>query len=238
MHQNAADTHNMLRQHLNDRLNEVDADAAIKPLVTERLPLLEAFFSGQNDDGANSRTRNVYDQTVHFVREYIGLAPDYLFALATLAEMDNIDQYTTPFLQNAIHFFFNDEYSKNTQATVEGKVETTLETLLSQAYSFHRMIEELNDRVALERQVPLAPMDLAYTNLIAHTIIGDKEANLLDQHVLIKLELTSAQLASEAELIFQNPATKSLTEQRRDQGWQDVYEKWPFFDKDITHPEK
>jgi len=229
MHRNAADTNNMLRQHLSDRLNEVDADAAIEPLVIERLPLLEAFFSGQND-GLDSGTHNAYDQTVQFVHEYIALAPDYLFALTALAEMDNIDQYTSPFLQDAVNFFFDEEYSKNPT--------TTIETLLSQAYSFHRMIEELNDRIALERQVPLAPIDLAYTNLIAHTIIGDNEANLLDQNVLIKLELTSAQLASEAEMIFQNPATKSLTEQRRDGGWQDVYEKWPFFAKDITHPER
>jgi hypothetical protein len=233
MHRNAADTNNMLRQHLSDRLNEVDADAAIKPLVIERLPLLEAFFSAPNDE-ADSGDSNVYDQTVQFVHEYIALAPDYLFALTALAEMDNIAQYTSPFLQDAVNFFFDDEYSKNPTAAFE----TTIETLLSQAYSFHRMIEELNDRIALERQVPLAPMDLAYTNLIAHTIIGDKEANLLDQNVLIKLELTSAQLASEAEMIFQNPAPKSLTEQRRDGGWQDVYEKWPFFAKDITHPER
>jgi len=241
MNQNVDDINNPLRQHLRDRLNDDEADAAIKPLVIDRMPLLAVFFS-ETDHDLNLGTRNVYQQTVHFVREYIALAPDYFAALTALAEMDNIHQYTAPFLHDAVHFFVGNKGSQsprqNLEAISTSVTKTTLQTLLSQAYSFNRMIEELNDRIALERQVPLAPMDLAYTNLIAHTIIGDEEANLLDQQVLIKLEVTSARLANEAELIFQNPTTLLLTEQRRNQGWQSVYERWPFFVKDITLPEQ
>jgi hypothetical protein len=48
----------------------------------------------------------------------------------------------------------------------------TIVDLLSQAYFFHRLAEKLNDRIVLERQLPLAPIELTYTNLVAHSIIG------------------------------------------------------------------
>jgi len=213
MHLIVADTTRLLEKQVSECLNKTDADTAITSLITERMPLLGAFFDGGGD---------VPLQTVRVVHAYIAAVPLYFTALSTLAEMDNISDYTHAFLMDAAHFFLGDE--PNQQTVVD---------LLRQAYLFHRMIEELNDRVALERQLPLAPIDLAYTNLVAHTIIGDDEANLLDQDVLIKLELTNVKLANTAEIIFQNPATKALTEQRRDSGWQDVYEKWPILAQDI-----
>jgi hypothetical protein len=213
MHLTVADTTRLLEKHVNECLNRTDADKAITSLITERMPLLGAFFDDAGD---------ISLQTVRVVHAYIAAVPLYFSALSTLAEMDNISDYTYAFLMDATQYFLGDK--SNQQTVVD---------LLRQAYLFHRMIEELNDRIALERQLPLAPIDLAYTNLVAHTIIGDDEANLLDQDVLIKLELTSVKLANTAEIIFQNPATKALTEQRRDSGWQDVYDKWPILAQDI-----
>ncbi|MGS2718392.1 hypothetical protein ACVBE9_09485 [Eionea flava] len=216
------DTYRLLQQHIANCLGNPLTDQAITLLITKRLPLLEAFFGGASDPAK---------KTINFVHDYIALVPHYFSALNALSEMDNIQAYTTPFLDDAIQFFSMEEATDN---TMSHRSDDNIVDLLSQAYSFHRMIEELNDRVALERQLPLAPIDMAYTNLIAHTIIGDEEANLLDQNVLIKLEITSATLADTAEVIFQNPSTQALTEQRRDRGWQDVYEKYEFFAKDIT----
>jgi hypothetical protein len=216
MHSTVADTTHLLEKHLRHCLNKAEANAAIAPLIAERMPLLGAFFDGSDD---------IHVQTVRVVHAYISAVPPYFDVLSTLAEMDNISDYTVAFLADATQFFLG-ENQNNEQVTIVD--------LLRQAYLFHRMIEELNDRVALERQLPLAPIDLAYTNLVAHTIIGDDEANILDQNVLIKLELTNAKLANAAEFIFQNPATKALTEQRRDRGWQDVYDKWPFLTRDIV----
>lgn len=215
MHSTVADTTRLLEEHIRHCLNKADVDVAIAPLIAERAPLLGAFFDG---------TENIPRQTVRVVHAYISAVPHYFTVLSTLAEMDNIGDYTSAFLADAVQFFIGQKHHDD---------QPTIVDLLRQAYSFHRMIEELNDRVALERQLPLAPIDLAYTNLVAHTIIGDDEANVLDQNVLIKFELTSAKLANTAEIIFQNPATKALTEQRRDRGWQDVYDKWPFLMEDI-----
>jgi hypothetical protein len=216
MHSTAADTTRLLEEHLRNCLDQVDANAAIAPLIAERMPLLGAFFDDAED---------IQVQTVRVVHAYIAAVPHYFTAFSTLAEMDNITDYTMAFLTDAVQLFLGERDNDSKQTIVD---------LLRQAYLFHRMIEELNDRVALERQLPLAPIDLAYTNLVAHTIIGDDEANILDQDVLIKLELTSVTLANTAEVIFQNPATRALTEQRRDRGWQDVYEKWPFLTRDIV----
>lgn len=207
-----------LREYLDTHLNKVDAEINIRSLIAERTDLLGAFF---ND------TTDIYQRTIQFIRAYISIAPNYFEALSTLAEMDNIDEYTSPFLHDATNYFFDD--AQNPANSLDD-----IYSLLSKAYMFHRMIEELNDRVALERQLALAPIDMAYTNLIAHTIIGDEEANLLDQDVLIKLELTSVLLSEKTERIFQNPATKALTEQRRDCGWKNVYEKWPFLTEEIN----
>lgn len=223
MHTTADDTHHLLQHYIADCLDRLLTHQAIAPLISKRLPLLEAFFGGACDP--NQRTMN-------FVRDYITLAPAYFSALNTLAETDNIHTYTTPFLGDAINFILPKAAVESASSGL--KNEDNIINLLSQAYSFHRMIEELNDRVALERQLPLAPIDMAYTNLVAHTIIGDEEANLLDQNVLIKLELTSAALADKTEVIFQNPSTQALTEQRREGGWQDVYEGWPFFAENIV----
>jgi hypothetical protein len=216
MHSTVADTTLLLEEHLRQCLNKVNADAAITPLIIERMPLLGAFFDNDGD---------VQLRTVRVIHAYISAVPHYFDAFSTLAEMDNISDYTVAFLADAVVFFLGGTHPGHNQTIVD---------LLRQAYLFHRMIEELNDRVALERQLPLAPIDLAYTNLVAHTIIGEDEANILDQDVLIKLELTSSNLANTAEIIFQNPATKALTEQRRDRGWQDVYDMWPFLTKDIV----
>ena len=219
----ADDNYRSLQQHFDGALHGVIASESLHYLIEKQLPLLEAFFSDSDD---------IYERSKRFIRDYIRHSLEYFCALSTLSEMDNIHAYTRPYLGTAIDFFLVNTPKEDTDDSTTASVAIT--DLLSQAYSFYRMIEELNDRVALERQLPLAPIDLAYTNLIAHTIIGDDEANQLDQNVLIKLELTSAALADKTEAIFQNPATLALTEQRREAGWQDAYDKWPCLLNDIS----
>jgi len=171
-------------------------------------------------------SEDTVDAVVTFATEYISSTAGYLSAFATLAEQSDIDSYTHGFLNIAARYFFEPHPIVNsTQDT---------EALLCQAYLCHRTLEELNDRILAERQWPLAPCDNAHANLLAHTIIGDERANLLDQTVLINLELTTAKQTTIQQSLFKQETVKKQSQVLREQGWTTALEQWPFLGKDMT----
>ncbi len=166
------------------------------------------------------------EKLVEFVKAYISNAPKYLNAFGELAIMTRIENYTAPFLKKAVELFCEEH-------PIVDKTEG-VEKLLYKAYFCHRMLEEINDRVALERQVPLAPVDMAHTNLVAHTIIGDEDANALDQSILIQLELINATIGSDLNKLFEKSSSAAIATAMAQKGWKDAYKNWPFLKHDIT----
>lgn len=176
--------------------------------------------------GLTGSAEDISQALLTFAVQYIRRSADYLSAFNELAKQSNITHYTNTFLKTACNYFSEPHPIVN---STQG-----LEALLCQAYLCHRTLEELNDRIFAERQWPLAPCDTAHANLIAHTIIGDERANLLDQTVLINLELTTAKQTEIQQTLFQQEATKQQSHMLREQGWSSVLEQWPFLDEDMT----
>lgn len=207
-----------LQAYLQGQLDTDNGEDTIPALVNQRLNALRVLFT---------LPASGTDQLVlGFVRDYIASAPKHLSAFQTLAEMTEINSYTQPFLNTAQQFFFEPHPVSD--------AESGLHALLCKAYLFHRMMEELNDRITLERQLPLAPIDMAYASLIAHTLIGDEQANLLDQTVLIQLELINVGSADKAKQLFQQTSVKAATLELKNKGWQAVLERWPFLGDNLS----
>ncbi len=207
-----------LRLYLAPRLDAVEDDRAINALMDENITPLTRFFSLPKEE--------VVTRLYRFVRSYIALCPDYLQAYQSLSQMGGIEQYNQPFLACAVQFFF----------TPHPVIDSTegVHQLFCQAYLFHRMLEELNDRIELERHLALSPSDLVQTNLVAHTLIGDEQANRLDQSVLIHLELINTERSAATQQLFQQTEVAKKTQQLRDKGWKNIYTRWPFLKEDMT----
>ncbi len=200
------------------KINSTDAPDNLEGVIEQRIELVSALFAIPQ-----SHAHRVIYQFVH---EYIASCPDLFCAFDNLGEITNIPSYTQPFLHKAYDFFFINHPAIDKM--------TGCHALLSKAYLFHRMLEELNDRVMVERQHPLAPVDISHTNLIAHTLIGDEDANLLDQTILIELELINVTLKNKVDNIFSNEEAKKQTAYLKKQGWSDVLNRWPILGKDLA----
>jgi hypothetical protein len=218
MEENVNSAIQTLQAYLQGQLDTDDGENTIPALVDQRLHVLRVLLTLP----AAGADQLVLD----FVRDYIASAPKHLSAFQALAEMTKINSYTQPFLNTAQQFFFEPHPVSD--------AESGLHALLCKAYLFHRMMEEVNDRITLERQLPLAPIDMAYANLIAHSLIGDEQANLLDQTVLIQLELINIGSANKAKHLFQQASVKAATLELKNKGWQAVWERWPFLGEDLS----
>jgi hypothetical protein len=206
-----------LQIYLDTQINHTEHDRSLYVLAEEQLSVLVALFTLPK--------QNAIQKAVDFSHHYIMSSTDYLTAYQALAEESDISGYTRAFLYTAQQFFFT------SHPIIDAT--TGRHALLCKAYLFHRMLEELNDRVTLERQLPLVPTDIAHTNLIAHTLIGDEQANLLDQSVLIQLEIISNQQSDKAGVIFQQPSTQAATKALKNNGWDKTYSDWPFLKEDM-----
>jgi hypothetical protein len=200
-----------LQAYLDTQMSNTEHDRSLYALAEQQLSVLLALFTLPEQGAAQ--------KAVEFSHRYIMSSTHYLAAYQALAEESHIGGYTRAFLYTAQQFFFTPH------PIVDAS--TGKHALLCKAYLFHRMLEELNDRVALERQLPLVPNDIAHTNLIVHTLIGDEHANLLDQSVLIQLEIISSQQSEKAEGIFQQSSTLATTTALKNNGWDKTYNDWP-----------
>lgn len=208
----------ILASYINNEIADTAKTAPIHALIEQRIGLLCELLT--------LPINNASTKVHRFICEYIIIAPKLLSALHSLSDMSHISDYTQPFLTTAHDFFFDENFVASNN--------DTFCVLFYKAYLCHRLIEELNDRVAIERALALAPIDTAHMNLIAHIIIGDEEANRLDQQVLIQMELLSVNIDKTMGTIFQTPDAIKSTENIRKNGWSGIIQQWPFLDNDIT----
>lgn len=154
-----------------------------------------------------------------FVERYISHVPDFIEAIETIAVESSIEKEVAPILNIACNYFISppDLIASSSQFL----------SLLDESYLAHRLLEEVNDRFMALTGIPLTPMDNTKANLIAHELIGEPFANLLDQAVLFSAEL----LLSESKL--DSEAIHFYVTQHKDKGWSDEIKRWPCLVDDL-----
>ena len=209
---------NPINFYIAEQLQQEGSSESLKKLIHQHTSTLCVLLQLPSDKANECLLR--------FTCRYIEIIPEYLQAFSSLAQHSGIIAYTEAFF-NEVHAFYTDKHpvadsALNTQA------------LLCRSYMAHRMLEELNDRIAIERRLPLVPIEMGHTNLIIHTLIGDERANLLDQTVLIRLELVNMKMAKQCKGIFEKPEVKSYVNQHKIEGWGQRLEQWPCLSEDLT----
>ena len=108
--------------------------------------------------------------------------PPCINTLGTLVERYRLQIIVEPCLSFASKYFTSTQ-----EQVLEDPASDSLKiflSLLEIAYIFHRLAEELDDRIQNFIGVPLSSLDRVNANLIAHEIIGDRFANKLDKAIL------------------------------------------------------
>jgi hypothetical protein len=150
---------------------------------------------------------------VDFVDRYISHVPDFIEAIESIISEAKIEADVQPILTVASNYFLSppDLIKENSH----------LLALLDESYLAHRLLEEINDRFMAKTGIPLTPMDNTMANLIAHELIGEPFANLLDQAVLFSAELLLNENKMESESI------RDYIETHKMKGWSDEIKRWP-----------
>ncbi len=156
---------------------------------------------------------NSVEPLADFVERYISHVPDFIDAIQTIIQEARIEQEVQPIITVAANYFLSPPDLIKDPRHLVG--------LLDEAYLSHRLLEEVNDRFMGKSGVPLTPMDNTTANLIAHELIGEPFANLLDQAVLFSAELLLNEQKLESESIRQYIQT------HKNRGWSDEIKRWP-----------
>lgn len=149
-----------------------------------------------------------------FVTRYIEHVPEFLDALSALMSEAGIYDHVKCFVQIAEDFFVE---PPELLAEHSG-----MRALIDEAYLAHRLVEEINDRFIILCGVPLTPMNMTFSNLVVHDLLGEEFANELDLAVHYAIE----SLFPLAELM-QNKNFMHYMRAHRAHGWQDALRRWP-----------
>lgn len=115
---------------------------------------------------------NANDRLYDFVVRYIEDVPTMLDNLQSAALEVGLLDYVQPVIRVAQEFF--------TSPPQEMARQGGLAALMSQAYLAMRLFEEVNETYIFKVGQPLIPLDMAMSNIIVHTLIGEPFANDLD----------------------------------------------------------
>lgn len=158
--------------------------------------------------------QNPVKSLLDFVIAYIERVPSFLEAANAITRSANIDQYAEPFLQLAEDFFLKPP------EVIAGHI--GLDELMAEAYLAHRLMEEVNDRFMLRTSIPLIPMDMTFSNLIIHNLLGEQFANQLDS--AIERIVQNAMLK---EHVYESREFQSYVARHKNNQWQHEYQHWP-----------
>jgi hypothetical protein len=196
---------NSIRRTILEAKSQANTEEKLITFLHKRRPLLHSSILLP----ANQDIKPLVD----FVDRYISHVPDFIEAIEQIAKEAKIDQDIGPILTVASNYFL----------TPPDIVEesSSLLALLDESYLAHRLLEEINDRFMAKTGVPLTPMDNTMANLIAHELIGEPFANLLDQSVLFSAELLLNENKMESESI------RDYIAMHKHRGWSDEIKRWP-----------
>lgn len=162
----------------------------------------------------NLPENNATTSLLNFVIEYIEHAPDFLEALTNLTREAGIYKEAAIFLNIAEDYFLQPKEIDDQRVG--------LHALIDQAYLAHRLIEEVNDRMVMLCGCPLTPMDMTQSNLIIHSILGEKFANQLDMAVFYSIETLFDNAA-----IMDSESFRSYVLNLQGKEWQAAIDRWP-----------
>lgn len=155
-----------------------------------------------------------------FVVRYVEQVPNFIEAIADIAQEAGIFPRVKPLLMIACDYFLSPP------DLVHGH--SQLESLLDEAYLAHRLLEEINDRFISYCGIPLAPMDMTRANIIVHELIGEPFANELDQAVLFSAEI----LLNEYRFTGRN--FQRYISAHKSRGWSKELMRWPCLTEDVA----
>ncbi len=151
---------------------------------------------------------------LNFAIRYIEHVPNFVDAITGLTRSAGVYDYAGIFLNIASNYFVDPpDLVRDHQG---------LHALMDEAYLAHRLIEELNDRIVSRCGVPLAPMDMTYSNLIAFELIREPIANELDFAVHYAIEMHA-----DKETLIENDAFKAYVRDHKQKGWLVELDQWP-----------
>lgn len=149
-----------------------------------------------------------------FVVRYIEQAPEVLDTLAALMEEAAIYDSGKVFIEIAANFFLRPPELV--------REHSGLHALVDKAYLAHRMVEEVNDRLMLLCDVPLAPIDMTLANVIVHELLGEDFANQLDLAVHYAVEALF-----QPDNLKSDPGLAPFLGTQTSQLWRNTLEGWP-----------
>jgi hypothetical protein len=196
---------NSIRNIILQAKSKANSQEKLIEFLNKRRPLLHSSILLPNDQDVKS--------LVDFVDRYISHVPDFIEAIQTITQEAKIEKDVQPILTVASNYFLSPPDLI--------KESSHLLALLDESYLAHRLLEEINDRFMAKTGIPLTPMDNTMANLIAHELIGEPFANLLDQAVLFSAELLLNENKMESESI------RDYIETHKNHGWSDEIKRWP-----------
>ncbi len=151
---------------------------------------------------------------VAFVISYIEHVPLFIDAARAITQQANIQEHTEPFFKLAEDFFLKPP------EFIVGHI--GLEELMDEAYLAHRLIEELNDRFMVRTSIPLVPADIAMSNLIVHSLIGEPFSNELDEAVHFTVDRAMIK-----QHVYDSKEFKAYVALHKDNKWEQEQQHWP-----------
>ena len=139
----------------------------LQQLICDQMERLHHTIELPEDDACES--------VIRFVVEYIDHVPEFIEALYSASEEVGIQTFIFPFLDIAKENFL--------AIVTQNDPLNGLDALLDKAYFAHRLIEEVNDQYLQKTGSTLIPMNMTWSNLIIHSILGEPFANQLDKVV-------------------------------------------------------
>lgn len=156
---------------------------------------------------------NATETIIRFVVEYIDHVPEFLDALYKASHEAGISSFINPFLDIAAENFLS-SISRDDLLTGQ-------DILLDKAYFAHRLIEEVNEQYLLKTGCTLIPMNMTWSNLIIHSIMGESFGNELDKII----EYTVQQMMG-SQAIYNEQLFHDFTELRSPEDWINTWSKW------------
>jgi hypothetical protein len=195
-----------LRSSIDQAQRHEAHNPTLRSFVRLRLPTLHRSIGIPEKGGE--------DALLDFLTRYIEHVPDFLEAMAELAQAAGIYSFIERFVHIAESFFL--------QPPSVVREQPGLLALLDEAYLSHRLMEEVNDRVMAMCDAPLIPMDMTNSNLIVHSLLGEWYANALDQAVHCAVDGLF-----EGEALSKNTAFCSFAALNQGLDWKIHLQRWP-----------
>ncbi len=163
---------------------------------------------------------NAFQAVFNFVVEYIDHVPVFIDVLYQASAKADISSFIYPFLDIAEENFL-------ASATHEDGL-VGLDVLLDKAYFTHRLLEELNDKYLLHTGSALIPMNMTWSNLIVHAILGEPFANDIDRII----EQTVEQMMR-SQAIYNKEMYDGFVNMRNPEEWINLWSQWDTLSKKL-----